>query len=139
MSVSDATKVRAHHLLCMQGFQGYGYSRDFVANMTQIIKNINSSPDLELEITAECDVICSCCPYNEKGVCEKNPDSAGKLSNMDKHVIKKLGLREGAKVKAKDIPSLLKTKLRGPDIEDVCGDCGWKEKCKAFSSKMSPG
>jgi hypothetical protein len=26
---SDPIVIRAHHLLCMQGFQGYGYTPDF--------------------------------------------------------------------------------------------------------------
>ena len=28
--------LRGHHLLCLQGFQGYGYDEDFVKNMTEI-------------------------------------------------------------------------------------------------------
>ena len=131
----NTTKIRAHHLLCMQGFQGYGYSQDFVANMAQVVKDINSFPDLKVEIITECDVICSHCPYNKGGVCEKNVDSAEKLKNMDMHVLKRLGLKERAKVKAKDIISLVKTKLRNfSDIEDICGDCEWEEKCLWFVS-----
>ncbi len=129
MGVSNTIKIRAHHLLCMQGFQGYGYSQDFVANMAQVVKDINSSPDLKIEIIAECDVICSHCPYNKEGLCKKNPDSAIELKNIDMQILKKLGLRNGAKVKAKDIFSLIKTKLKDSDIEYICGDCEWKEKC----------
>ena len=129
MSVPDTTKIRAHHLLCIQGFQGYGYSQDFVANMAQVVKDINSSPDLKVEIIAECDVICSHCPYNYEGLCKKNPDSAIELNNIDRHILKKLGLRNSSKVKAKDVLSLVKTKLEDSDIEYICGDCEWREKC----------
>jgi hypothetical protein len=128
-NILNTTKIRAHHLLCMQGFQGYGYTQDFVTNMAQVIKDINSPHDLEIEITTECDAICSHCPYNKEGVCEKNADSPTELKNMDIKVLKKLGLREGAKVKAKDIPSLIKRRLNDSDIEYICGNCEWKEKC----------
>jgi len=121
----------------MQGFQGYGYNEDFVSNMAKVIKDINSSPDWEVEITAECDVICSRCPHNKGEVCKKRPDSAEELKNTDMHILKKLGLRNGAKAKAKDIFSLVNTKLRDSDVEYICEDCEWKEKCEAFSSKMS--
>ncbi len=37
--------IRAHHLLCLQGFQGYGYSQDFVRNMAEIIKKIGKTTE----------------------------------------------------------------------------------------------
>ncbi|MCK4904739.1 DUF1284 domain-containing protein [bacterium] len=128
MDVSDTIKIRAHHLLCIQAFQGHGYSKDFVINMSKIIKDFKN-PNREIEIIAECDAICLYCPYNIENICKKNADSLEKIKNMDMQVLKKSGLRNGAKVKAKDILLLLKTKLRGPYIEDICGDCEWKEKC----------
>ena len=33
---SEPIRIRAHHLLCMQGFQGYGYNKTFTENMTHI-------------------------------------------------------------------------------------------------------
>ena len=35
--------IRAHHFLCMQGFQGYGYSEDFIRNMAGIIEYIREN------------------------------------------------------------------------------------------------
>ncbi|PIU52192.1 DUF1284 domain-containing protein, partial [Candidatus Desantisbacteria bacterium CG07_land_8_20_14_0_80_39_15] len=29
-------KIRAHHLLCVLGFQGLGYSPEFIKKMTQV-------------------------------------------------------------------------------------------------------
>jgi hypothetical protein len=120
----------------MQGFQGYGYNQNFVANIAQVIKDINSCSDLEVEIIVECDIICSYCPHNEGGVCQKQLDSAQKVRDIDRRVLRKLSLKEGAKGRAKDIFILVNTKLRSiSDIQDVCGDCGWKEKCLWFTSR----
>jgi hypothetical protein len=113
----------------MQGFRGYGYSEDFVANMEQVIKNINAFPEQEIEITSDCDIICSRCPYNRNDICEKKSDSAEKTKNMDMKTLKKLELTKTQKIKSKDISSLVKTKLKKSDIEDICGDCDWNEKC----------
>lgn len=132
--MNNILKIRAHHLLCMQGFQGYGYSEDFVDNMQQVIKHINSSPEQKIEIISDCDIICSKCPYNKKEVCTKNSDSAAKLKDMDMNVLKKLELKKSEKIKSKDILSLIKTKLKKSDIENICKDCSWKDKCLLVSS-----
>lgn len=130
------TKIRAHHLLCVQGFHGYGYSRDFIDNMAKIIKNINSNPDLEIEIISECDFICQHCPHNVEGTCQKKPDSAQKIRDTDMYVLEKIDLKERTTGKARDIFSLINAKLRdSSDIQELCGDCGWKGKCLWFISQ----
>jgi hypothetical protein len=113
----------------MQGFQGYGYSDSFAANMGRVIKDINSHSDGELEIISECDVICSACPHNKNGLCKKNPDSAQKIKEMDGKVLQKLELKENQKINLDNILSLIKTKLKKSDIEDICAECGWRSKC----------
>ena len=114
----------------MQGFQGYGYNQVFVNNMDKIIRNINSNPGLEIEIITKCDVICACCPHNVKGICQKKPDSAQKVREMDLFVLRKLELKRGTKVRAKDTFALVNARLSNTsDIESICGDCEWKEKC----------
>ena len=129
----DFSRIRAHHLLCIQGFQGYGYNRNFVANMLRILKDINPNSDLEIEIIDECDVICSQCPHNKEEICQKNPDSALKVKCKDERVLRRLGLRKGISGRARDIFSLVNKKLKNiPDVQDICGDCDWKEKCLWF-------
>ena len=40
-------KLRPHHLLCTQGYSGKGYSREFVENMTEIVKSIKNEIELK--------------------------------------------------------------------------------------------
>ncbi|HII92208.1 MAG TPA: DUF1284 domain-containing protein, partial [Methanosarcina sp.] len=47
---SKCLKIRAHHLCCIQGFQGYGYSPVFVANMRAVISDIKAFPSRPLEL-----------------------------------------------------------------------------------------
>jgi len=126
--------IRAHHLLCLQGFQGYGYSQDFVRNMAEIIKKIGSNP--ELQIITGCDDICSYCPHRLEGVCQKDAGSVSGIKDVDRRVLQYLDLKEGIKGRAHDFISLAKARLRSiSDIENICGDCNWKEKCLWFVSR----
>jgi len=132
--MANILKIRAHHLLCIQGFQGYGYSEDFVKNMSEIIKSMDSNS--EVEIITECDIICSCCPHNVEGVCQKGPDSAQEVRNMDTRILEKLHIKDGMIGRVKDVLSLINTELRNvSDIQDICGGCAWKERCLWFISR----
>ncbi len=132
--MENILKIRAHHLLCLQGFQGYGYNKDFVRNMTEIIAKIELNP--ELQITTEGDDICSCCIYNMEGECRKKPGSAYEVKNIDMRVLEKLNLKDGTTGRAKDFLSLANINLRNSfDVLDICGKCEWKEKCLWFISR----
>jgi hypothetical protein len=130
---SNIMKIRAHHLLCIQGFQGYGYNRDFERNMADVIRIMEANPEQILEIVAECDVICSYCPHQENGSCTQTPDSDNRIKNMDTNVMKMIDLKEGTRIKAKIISSLIKRKSKNIyDVQKICSDCLWREKCLLF-------
>lgn len=133
--MENILKIRAHHLLCLQGFQGYGYNRDFVRNMTEIVGKIESDP--EFQIITVGDDICSCCTYYVERECRKNPDSAREVKNIDMRVLEKLNLKDGITGRAKDFLYLTNTNLRNrSDLIDICGKCEWKEKCLWYLSRF---
>jgi hypothetical protein len=114
--------------LCLQGFQGHGYDEAFAQNMSEIVRYIGLNPDLEIEIVTKCDVICGSCPNNVKGICQKNLGSG--IREMDMYVLRKLDLKGGTKIRAKDIFTFVNKKLSNSlDIETLCGTCEWNEKC----------
>lgn len=122
--------IRAHHFLCMQGFQGYGYNKAFTDNFKEIIEHIKKEPEILIKIINECDIICSACPHNKNGICEKNENSGREIQNMDLKVLKKLGLESGTIMKAKDVFSLIDEKIKtAADARDICGKCAWQNKC----------
>jgi len=133
---SNMIKIRAHHLLCVQGFQGYGYSRDFERNMDKVIMDLKSEEQV-LEIVAECDVICSHCPHKKDGLCKNTPESHEIIKNMDLNVLKKLGLKEGTRSKAKNVFTLLDRNIKTNDVYELCGDCSWRNKCLLYISKAN--
>ena len=133
---AQVIKVRAHHLLCMQGFQGYGYSKEFSDNLADVIRAIDTHPDILLKIVNYCDDICSCCPHNIDGVCQRDPDSGYRILEMDMKVLEKLGLSEGETTGAGGILTRTdETLSRVSDVRNICGSCNWKNKCCWFTSR----
>lgn len=135
--MSSSIKIRAHHLFCVQGYQGYGYSDKFQANLERIIKLINTVPDLEIEVIAEKDMICSYCPHTGKNGCQQDEDSAQKIQSMDLKILEKLNLKEGIREQAQNLVMLTNTKFKTYfDIQEICGNCQWKEKCLWFQKLL---
>ncbi|MFH1454695.1 MAG: DUF1284 domain-containing protein [Armatimonadota bacterium] len=128
-------KIRAHHLLCMQGFQGLGYNEEFTKNMEEVINRIKTEPELELEITEDCDIICASCVHCESGKCRRETASHEKSLDMDKKVLKRLNLKEGMKLKAEFVFDFVNELLKNYESrKDICGQCNWQDQCLWFNS-----
>ena len=122
-------KIRAHHLCCIQGFQGYGYSPVFVANMRAVISDIKAFPSRPLELVSECDVICASCPGKRECTAQESTSSR-RIKSMDLAVMEKLKIKEGTIMEADEAFSLVNSQLvNASDINDVCGTCKWRPKC----------
>lgn len=136
---SSKIKIRAHHLLCMQGFQGYGYSQGFERNLEEIIDFLDSHPHTTLHVVAEVDVICEHCPHQKNGSCNKSVHSNFLMENMDLMVMKNLSIKVGQENLVGDlffkVNEVFKTQK---DVEDICGKCSWSEKCSWFLDKNVP-
>ena len=117
-------KVRAHHGLCIQFFEGKGYSEAFTRHMSQVIKTLEKNP--EIELAASEDEICSCCPnYGEKA-CE----TSEKVTAYDRKVLEFTGTVSGQKLSWQEFVKRVEENIIGADrMSEVCGDCGWAEIC----------
>jgi len=177
-------KIRAHHLLCIQGFQGYGYSEEFTENMSKVIQNLKSFPDHKIQITTCCDVLCACCPHNIGNKCaessnsnekmiepSENQDFSGlrkynfrclknevsqpqkpsvfacpqhevfegresEIRRMDIKVLKTIGLQANTIIEAHDAFQLVNKYFKSSNINEICGNCKWKDKCLFFLMKI---
>lgn len=134
---SKCLKLRAHHLCCIQGFQGYGYSPIFVTNLGAVILYIMSFPSRPLKLVSECDIICASCPRKKECTAQKSI-RARSIWNMDLTVMEKLGIKEGTIIEASEAFSLLNSQLiEACEIEDICGTCKWRPKCLWFMQKTN--
>lgn len=115
-------EIRGHHLLCIQGFRGYGYNEEFIMNMKEVVNKLKSTPELRIKMTDKCDKICSPCPHKINNECSKEI-----VKLMDSQVLKNIGIKIGEIVKFKDI--LLKTKDNSRELRTICKNCEWEKVC----------
>jgi hypothetical protein len=125
--------IRAHHLLCLQGFQGYGYSQKFLDHLSEIVDKITNNSQLFLEITNYPDVICDQCPNLSDFQCNL-PVGEKVIREMDKLVIKKLGIFKGYIGESKTILEKTYT-LEENDAKIICRNCGWQKNCTWYKKK----
>ena len=126
-------KLRGHHLLCLKGFQGYGYDENFVKNMT-FINSKRKLPQTIISLCDSADDICSSCPNLIDGICEDKTQNERVIS-MDREVLKKLDItKEYSSTELFDkIDEIFNT--RG-SVSKICFNCKWSEKC-LFYQKLS--
>jgi hypothetical protein len=132
----DGIRLRAHHLLCMQGFQGYGYSDGFVQNMTVIVKRVETNPDVRVELVEGCDDICMCCPHAGGTDCVKDDESDERVRERDCRVLEKLGLVPGHTGRGGKLLSLVNAVIgTRAEADGICGACSWMDKCMWYGSR----
>lgn len=101
--------------------------------MKYVINRLNSAKS-QIELITDCDIICSLCPHNKNGVCEMSPKSDIKI--LDNLILDKLDLKEHTIMSSGYAFSLANNKLCTiSNVEEICGDCNWKERCLWYLSR----
>ena len=118
--------LRGHHLLCLKGFQGYGYNEEFTENMTKI-NDLRKQKDTVISITDSADDICKCCPNLKNNMCSDEKQNA-RIVEMDGNVIDKIDEKQEYNSidlfeKVDEIFSSKKS------VENICFNCIWHDKC----------
>ena len=123
--------LRGHHLLCLQGFQGYGYSDNFIKNMI-CINNLRKSENTTISITNKADDICRCCPNLKNKLCQDEKQNA-QIVKMDNQIISKLDTTKkyNALKLFDEIASIFSSKK---SVEDICKCCSWHEECLFYKN-----
>ncbi len=117
-------KIRAHNLLCIQGFVGKGYSPEFVANMKSIVGGLGGRT--EVTVVAEPDSLCSACPNLKTSGCALHGEGTEKgIVKQDKDVLRRLGLSDGQTVTWGGILERIRAQVAPDDLDDICGACPW--------------
>ncbi|WP_406533639.1 DUF1284 domain-containing protein [Methanobrevibacter sp.] len=123
--------LRGHHLLCLKGFQGYGYDDDFVENM----KDINFKrklPETKITLASSPDDICKACPHLKNYLCENNTQNE-RIVEMDNEVLKNLDTTKeyDSKELFEKIDAIFNTK---ESVSKICFNCLWHEKCLFYQN-----
>lgn len=118
-------RLRGHHLLCLHGFRGMGYSPEFVANMTIIRDRLISSPETPVAAIVSPDDICAACPHLRGNSCAKSGiDSESRISAKDSHVLSLAGIAPGAILAASDLLSIVSS-VFAHNLAATCSSCEW--------------
>jgi hypothetical protein len=112
--------LRVHHLLCIQGYEGKGYSLQFTENMDKVVNELRDN--MCIKIVTRTDDICALCPYNlGNGLC-KNEE---KVFFFDSKILNELKLIEDRIYLYKDILNNIKENLTYEKFKKICGSCEW--------------
>lgn len=118
--------LRGHHLLCVHGFQGMGYSPEFVQKMETLVQDIrNEDKDFSIKVVVDLDETCSVCPHNGGTTCVANIGSDHHVKSMDRRVLKHLGLTENNTYQKNELLDLTAKLVRPSDLDHLCKNCSW--------------
>ena len=123
--------LRGHHLLCLQGFQGYGYDENFVENMTEINRQ-RKLANTTISLTDSPDDICKSCPNLRDGICE-NQKQNERIKSMDEEVLSKLDtLKEyNACDLFEEVAKIFNSK---DSVSEICSKCIWHKECLFYEN-----
>lgn len=131
--------LRGHHLLCVHGFQGMGYSPDFVQKMAEIVDDIrNDQLDFPIRVVIDLDEACGTCPNKGDGFCNASPDSDDHVKGLDRRSISHLGLEPGHTYDKSTLIQRTIERVRPDDLDIICAGCSWLSYgvCKAGIEKV---
>lgn len=118
--------LRGHHLLCVHGFQGFGYSPSFIQKMEEIVSEVrNEQLHFPIRVVTELDDACSACPHRRDGYCGAGEGSEKHVMGMDRKVIAHLGLEAGKTYSKKELIARTIERVKPEDLELLCDGCSW--------------
>lgn len=119
-------KLRGHHLICLQFFNGEGYDPLFL----EILREILRRADTELiEVIEGPDEVCRACPFLKEDQCRHPETSDAEIREMDRVALEILNLSPGGTVRwQKQKPDRLREGF-WRWAENFCRDCSWRAAC----------
>ncbi len=115
--------LRPHHLVCLVGFRGHGYSDSFTANMAALAARLRGpgGETTPLVIRPMADAICLPCPRRRGSGCR----DAGRIAALDRRHGERLGLETGARLSWGAALARIRRKVHPDDLATLCAGCRW--------------
>ncbi|MBE3563088.1 MAG: DUF1284 domain-containing protein [Hydrogenibacillus schlegelii] len=117
--------LRAHHLLCIHGFRGMGYSAEFVATMARIVAAMRAPAPLPVRVVRGLDTACLSCPHHGETTCEASPTSEAHVLGIDDRVLARLDLVPGRVYEKAELIRRTRERVRPEDLDELCAGCSW--------------
>lgn len=114
-------KLRGHHILCLLGYRGMGYSDNYVVNMTKVHTILREQPDTLIQIIKGPDHLCAKFPDDQPYHCEDKG-----IFSRDKEIVKRLGLKYSDVLPWREVERRIRVNVKASDIAVVCESCSWR-------------
>lgn len=113
--------LRGHHLFCLLGYRGMGYSQEYVENMTRLHQTLRDNPEARIQLVKGPDQLCEKYPNSGEYHCQDD-----NIYERDAAILEKLGLKFDQILIWKDIESLIQKYIVPSDIQIMCESCSWR-------------
>jgi tetratricopeptide (TPR) repeat protein len=119
-------EFRPHHFLCTLGFEGKGYSEEFVEGYRVIADQLRESgasgEATPIRVTSATDSICAPCPNRQGARCA----TEAKIQSLDNGHAAVLNLVPGQILSWAEAKSRIAARMSDADFDRVCAPCSWK-------------
>ena len=134
-------QLRGHHFLCILTYRGYGYTPDFVANMTDVVTDIGRGRPIRL--IEGPDAICGGLSADDRRACNHDCARAETLE-LDRLAVEDVGDLLGidfAGVVEMDQQKVqaLRAAFAAHAIRRACRRCPWSEFCTEIAAEGFSG
>ena len=116
--------LRPHHLLCLHGFHGYGYTKEFIQNMYEVLQKLISNPNQLVSLHIGFDIICNACTDKNRSICV-HPDSL--TNKIDKRLLHQLKSKRLKRIPLTQLLILLYKNIQARRLHRICRSCKWQE------------
>lgn len=118
--------LRPHHGLCIQFYEGKGYSEEFIQQMDLFIAMIKNNPNRNIRLHTDTDTLCSACPNNKDNSCF----TYDKVLQYDQKVLTLCDYKQDQVVPIKEfLDCVREIIIDTKQLDTVCSDCEWYSIC----------
>ncbi|OLO39140.1 hypothetical protein BTR23_08750 [Alkalihalophilus pseudofirmus] len=118
--------LRGHHLLCLLGYSGHGYSPSFINKMEHLAPLYRKLDlDFDIYINEHTDEICEHCPAMVQNNCTTFSKVDHEIRELDRRINEKLQVRSGFFYSKKVIFRKIREKVEPDDLDILCKGCKW--------------
>lgn len=125
--------LRGHHLACFMLFEGEGYSKKFVENMTEILVFLKENQNEKcIELVSGDDDVCRCCPWaDDLSFCALS----SRTKFRDELYLKLYGFKIGDSLSFYEMSKKFSCLVNDYEFKRICGDCDWFRFCCSIRKK----
>ncbi|NLY80948.1 MAG: DUF1284 domain-containing protein [Lysinibacillus sp.] len=114
-------QLRGHHLFCLLGFRGMGYSKEFAENMKKVHQHLRANPKTPIQIIEGPDHLCEKYPNDGTYHCKDR-----NIYERDTQILNRLGIEIGSVLTWEEIEMHIKKHAIPEDIHTYCENCSWR-------------